>query len=728
MQFQRSALVSLLSLTAMIAPAQSVGPDVIVGDLYDVASYGGFGGVQAYSVGTYSCNIGTVPLSWVASNNQHPVIGQNMYRYFPGNAAQGQFGRFENIGISWLKHGFLALTDSLCDTCQPPGTGALLGVGCADPYSAGLNGSTGGLGPRFEVNPFTGAYPYPHSSATGNATLAGRINVAQTDLDATMWPGSSYFVEGQYVTPDDAAANNHFNNASWRPATMTSFNLGLTGSTHREEPAIFAWKAQDNAVALKAIDVPGEGRYYVAYRSTPLGGGLYHHEYAVQNLNSDRAGGSFSVALPPGATAQSIGFHDVAYHSGEPFVGTDWAATVTPGTSITWACDPQAVDVNANALRWGTLYNFRFDSNEDWLPDLTLGLWKPGTPSAVSVQMCREPGVPQFTSVGAYTSTVVPYDFVSAAAGSPGPAGDDASTTVTLPFTFQMFGQPITQVVISTNGYIAEASQIGDAALNAPIPNSVVPNNLIAGYWDDLEVGTAGGAQGAITGWCRYTTVGLAPLRRFVVQWNDAERWNTNSKVSFEIILSETTNLITLTTIATTGGPFPTTGGSATRGVENAAGTAGLQVSFDTPGSVAANTSIRLGYLLPVVPQSAELTMSGDGSTADPFVWNVISAPSSPISFFFDLLPGPTAIPGLSSFGLVGLGLSPALTTLADGTGVFGPLDPTAVTSACNEWSLSLAIGPVPLPPEAFDVYFQALVWNTGAPNGLAHLSTVANY
>ena len=129
-------IFSLLGSAALLVSAltaQTAGPDVIVGDLIDVANYGQVGGINAYAIGTTSCNIGTTPLQWVASTNQHPVIGQNLYRV--------KNGRFEQIGISWLKHGFTALAQSLCATCQNPGTGSLLGVNCSDPYVASLNGS-----------------------------------------------------------------------------------------------------------------------------------------------------------------------------------------------------------------------------------------------------------------------------------------------------------------------------------------------------------------------------------------------------------------------------------------------------------------------------------------------------------------------------------------------------------------------------------------------------------
>jgi hypothetical protein len=91
------------------------------------------------------------------------------------------------------------------------------------------------------------------------------------------------------------------------------------------------------------------------------------------------------VPIPAGAVVTDIGFHDVDYHSGEPFSGTDWTATVT-GSSIVWATEPYAINQNANALRWGTLYNFRFDSPVPPVDgQATLGLFRPGVPGELAV-------------------------------------------------------------------------------------------------------------------------------------------------------------------------------------------------------------------------------------------------------------------------------------------------------------------------------------------------------
>ena len=130
------AFIGLAAFTetasAQCTPAATTnGPDVIVGDLTGPANYTASGGIEALAIGTVSCNIGNVWLNWISSTNQHPVIGQNMYRLMNG--------RFEQIGQSWLKHGFASTNSPGCGTCiQPPLGGAQLGVDCSDAYGACL--------------------------------------------------------------------------------------------------------------------------------------------------------------------------------------------------------------------------------------------------------------------------------------------------------------------------------------------------------------------------------------------------------------------------------------------------------------------------------------------------------------------------------------------------------------------------------------------------------------
>ncbi len=358
-------------------------PDVIVGDLHQLNSYGVDGNKSAFSVGTVSCNIGTAPLNWFFNINQHPVIGQNMYRY--------RGGQFEQIGMSWLKHGFFALSENLCSggQCNGDPSGEHLGPGCSDPYSAGLNGQQGNLGPRSEVNALTGAYPFPYGGAPVDSLLSRRLQVDNDNLSLAMNVGAQYFVEGQYVTPDDATGKNGSNNASYRKIVVApsggGYNISFSGEdTVRRLPAIHAWKAIDPQVQITSLLVPSEGYFTLGARVTDLGNGTWHYEYALHNLNSHQSGQSFSVPIFPGIILTNIGFHDVAYHSGEPYAQIPWQVQVTDD-AITWSTDDFSVDPNANALRWGTMYNFRFDANVPSDQKIsTIGLFRPGAVGSVT--------------------------------------------------------------------------------------------------------------------------------------------------------------------------------------------------------------------------------------------------------------------------------------------------------------------------------------------------------
>ncbi len=374
-------LVAVASGSAMVAMAEDLGAatgsDVVAFDLFDTYKWGAAGTLTAYSVGTESCNRGTTPVDWYSATSKHPVIAQNLYRL--------KDGRFEQVGMSWLKHGFSSLNQNDCGTCvNPPGGGAQLGVGCSDPYWASLNGSQSRLGPRSEVNGFTGDFPADYTAPTGNGTLAGRGGVAPADVVAASNPGALYFVEGQYVASDDAEDGNSLNNASYRRVTVDgSNNLVVQGSTFEGLPAIYAWADTQAGVEVTAIDVPGEGRFHVASAVTDNLDGTWRYDYAVHNLNSHRSAASLVVPVGVGTVVTEVGFHDVDYHSGEPYSLTDWPASVA-ADAVSWATTPYATDANANALRWGTMYSFWFTADQPpQASAATLGLFRDGAPAAL---------------------------------------------------------------------------------------------------------------------------------------------------------------------------------------------------------------------------------------------------------------------------------------------------------------------------------------------------------
>ncbi len=369
------------------------GPDVIVSGIGSTFQlYGTVGGFAGYAMTTVSCNLGEDNAIWIDCTNggpncnQHPVIGQNLYRL--------KDGRFEQIGMSWLKHGFCAADAPSCGSpYEPHGSCDWLGTHATDTYTSSLNGNQPDLGPRSEVNAWTGVYPYPYVLnwfASGNAPFK-RLRVPTGDLDPAQNPGASYVGESQYVCTDEQPSR-RYNNVSWRRVNVGSFNgsmgswnLSFSGSTVAQQAAIEAWPVLDSFVTLVDIFVPGDGRMILGYKVTGLGGGQWHYEYALYNMNCDRSVRGFSVPAGGVMRVRDIGFHDVDHHSGEPYSTLDWPGARSNGI-VSWQTSTFGANPNANALRWGSLFNFRFDSNTPPTSgNVIIELFKPGSPTTVSV-------------------------------------------------------------------------------------------------------------------------------------------------------------------------------------------------------------------------------------------------------------------------------------------------------------------------------------------------------
>jgi hypothetical protein len=351
-------------------------PDLTLGDLSGPQRFATIEETSAYGIATTSCNIGSCGVNWFHSTPAHPVFTQNLYRL--------EDGRFEQLGMSWVTHRFFALSQIVCETGCIPTDGTQLGVHCSSPNTAGTQGSQSLFGPRSEVNATTGQFPFPHGAPLPGNNLSGRLQVAHADLDPVLHPTALFFYEGHTVAADDAAAGNGLNNLSYRQVLVSAptFNMVHTGPTVAGQPALHAWKALDPEVRLEPADVAQDGRFWVASRATDAGGGLWHYEYAIHNLSSHRSAASVTVPLPAGVEVSNVGFHDVDYHSGEAYDGTDWSTSV--GSSVVWETSAFDVDPSANALRWGTVYNFRFDAAAP--PGggaLTIGLYRPGNPDSV---------------------------------------------------------------------------------------------------------------------------------------------------------------------------------------------------------------------------------------------------------------------------------------------------------------------------------------------------------
>jgi hypothetical protein len=398
----------LRSANGREAPTLVPGPDVIVGDLPELVQFGSAGTQVGLAVGTDSCNNGDWPLNWFSlPNTDHPVIPQNLYRMSGG---PNNTDRFEQIGQSSMKHAFFALQDNICGVCNTSGceVGNHLCPGCSDPYSAGLNAGPD-LGSRAWVNPFTGSFPSNANDHNGHVHngVSHRIIVEVDDLNTTLNPGATYFAEAQYVTPHEYAwcqahpgQCNQYNNASYRRynvSGITNFTFSPVGPTVRTQPAIMAWT--DATVQEVEPDPGNDGILFVGYKVTGPTAGVWHYEYAIYNQNLDRAIQSFEVVFPGfQLILNNVEFYAPPQHPGWAHDGTagdagysstPWDFTVNfiqPPFSATWSTETFAQNQNANAIRWGTLYNFRFDSSAPpAASSANIGFFKTGSPISVPI-------------------------------------------------------------------------------------------------------------------------------------------------------------------------------------------------------------------------------------------------------------------------------------------------------------------------------------------------------
>ena len=168
------------------------------------------------------------------------------------------------------------------------------------------------------------------------------------------------------------------------------------------------------------------------------------------------------------------------------------------------------------------------------------------------------------------------YVWVDATAGgtNTGIRDDDASVTIPLPFAFRFFGASYTSVKASTNGYLVFGSSAASGWSNERLPAAAVPNGIVAPFWDDLRLST----RGAI--W--YRTVGTAPNRRFVVEWDAVPHYFDVGGATFEAILEESTgDVVFQYQDVDFGDEFVNDGASATVGIEDTTGTVGRTFSVD---------------------------------------------------------------------------------------------------------------------------------------------------
>ncbi len=182
---------------------------------------------------------------------------------------------------------------------------------------------------------------------------------------------------------------------------------------------------------------------------------------------------------------------------------------------------------------------------------------------------------------GGYAATdEVIYSFVDISGSSGGASllsgTDDGTAVLTLPFAVRFYGQPYTLVCASTNGALYFVSTVNECSgfdgdfANTDLTSAPVPQDrpALLPFWSDLTFQVSG--AGAVL----YQTLGTAPNRRFVLQWEDAFPQGSANPVTFQVILTEASSavLFQYQSVDLGAGNPARSGAQATVGIRNAGG------------------------------------------------------------------------------------------------------------------------------------------------------------
>jgi hypothetical protein len=358
------------------------GPDVQVCLLYDLEQYERTGNLNGLSIATTSYNAGDENLLWYSpysgtTPELHPMITYNLYRMTDDGR------RVEQIGVSWIKHGFLATNTGECEqrnACNGS-FGSELSPDCSDTYGSSLNRSLSYLGPRYEVNPWTGAWTQPGSILATNEPIQSSVDrlmiVHDDDFDPALndHANVTYIAEGYYVASDDV---DHMNSASYRPvgdpvwsggewnlASGSSFSPDIDpiiGFVFQEWGGTESMVSESGAAPVEGVST--DGRAYLSSKVFDNGDGTYDYEYVLFNVDLDAQIDAINFPIPSGATVTNASFYGVPHYEtmsaradegGVPIDSSDWNISQT-GTSLVFS-------TSSNPLRWGMMFNFSFTAD-----------------------------------------------------------------------------------------------------------------------------------------------------------------------------------------------------------------------------------------------------------------------------------------------------------------------------------------------------------------------------
>lgn len=246
-------------------------------------------------------------------------------------------------------------------------------------------------------------------------------------------------------------------------------------------------------------------------------------------------------------------------HGGPTRSGDLDLASTPPGVVVVYGAD--SIDQLGVAVATGDLDGDGFD-------ELLLGAHVGDGPSdnrPAAGEVAVLPGAPR----SRYRYDADAYSFIDATSGDELVLGcDDCGVPIPIGFVFDFYGRTYDQVTVSSNGYLTFGSGPGGQPGGVCPPSATAPDDLIAVFWDDLDL-SAGGAVYSVL-------EGVAPERRLTVLWQDVPVAPGVGAATFEVTLFETSDQILMQYQDVDFGGTPSDfGANAVAGVEGATGANG---------------------------------------------------------------------------------------------------------------------------------------------------------
>ena len=180
-------------------------------------------------------------------------------------------------------------------------------------------------------------------------------------------------------------------------------------------------------------------------------------------------------------------------------------------------------------------------------------------PSKIIELTATFPEIKSPTTYAVATITYAPVAAFSSGTATLFTSDESWSPDLQIGFPFCFYGNNYTSLNLADNGIIKfdGVSTVPSgtfSTISDPVPSqSIVKNAIFAGFQDYLlTTGAFGCVLGDDCGSVRYQTAGVAPFRRFIINYNLVNHWGCSNplnpinlvKSTFQVVLYETTNII----------------------------------------------------------------------------------------------------------------------------------------------------------------------------------------